>query len=169
MVSSFGATAPRTAKRLVEGSQMVAQPLHRGVAREAVRIVVDGVPQTIEVVRQERHLGGTQGFWVCPKCAALRSHLFILDGSLCCRVCGKLSYRSRYVPRAVARAAKLRRRLGGEPGLLSLLPRKPRHWSPVYYRRLIAELLQQEGVLRRILSDTIAALERRKGRLHGPR
>src|SRR5262249_24318685 len=128
---------------------------------------VDGVPQTIEVVRQERHFGGTQGFWVCPKCASLRSHLIILDGSVCCRVCGRLDHRSRHVPRAVARVAKLRRKLGGAPGLLSPLPRKPKHWSPVYYRRLIAELLQQERVLREMLGGTIAALERR--RLHGRR
>jgi hypothetical protein len=86
-----------------------------------------------------------------------------------CRVCGKLTYRSRHVPRAVARAAKLRRRLGGAPGLLAPLPRKPRHWSPVYYRRLIGELIAAEGVIREMLGGTIRALERRKGRLHGPR
>ena len=148
---------------------MVAAPLHRGLAREAVRVVVDGVEQVVEVVRQERHLGGQQGYWVCPRCAELRSHLFVLNGSLCCRVCGKLSHRSRHVPRAVARAAKLRHRLGGVPGLLSPLPRKPRHWSPVYYRRLIAELIEAEKVLAALLGGTIRALEKRKGRLHGPR
>jgi hypothetical protein len=130
---------------------------------------VDGVEQVVEIVRQPRHLGGSQAYWCCPKCSALRSHLFVLDGSLLCRVCGKLTYRSRHVPRAVARAAKLRRRLGGAPGLLAPLPRKPRHWSPVYYRRLIGELISAEGVIREMLGGTIRALERRKGRLHGPR
>lgn len=168
-MGSFGSGGLPAPRRLVEGTQGIAQPLHCGIAREAVTFLIDGVPQQVEVVRQERHLGGQQGYWVCPRCGALRAHLFILDGSLCCRVCGRLNHRSRYVPPAVARAAKLRRRLGGEPGLLSPLPRKPRHWSSVCYRRLIAELLQQERVLRGMLSDTIAALERRKGRLHGPR
>jgi hypothetical protein len=166
-MGSFGSGLEPAPRRLVESSQRLGAPRHAGLAREAVRVVVDGVPQTIEVVRQERHLGGTQGYWLCPKCAALRSHLFILDGSLCCRVCGKISYRSQHVLHpAVTRAAKLRRKLGGAPGLLSPIPRKPRHWSPVYYRRLVAELIATERVLRDMLGGTIRALERRNGRLH---
>jgi hypothetical protein len=129
---------------------------------------VDGTLQLVEVVRQERRLGGTQGYWVCPRCGALRQHLYVLDGALLCRVCGKLDYRSRHVLHpAVTRAAKLRRKLGAAPGLLSPIPRKPPHWSPVYYRRLVDELVATERVLRDMLGDTIRALERRKGRLHG--
>jgi hypothetical protein len=93
----------------------------------------------------------------------------VVAGVLACRVCLGLDYRSRHVPRAVARAAKLRRKLGAAPGLLSPLPRKPRHWSPVHYRRLIGELVATERVLAEMLGATVRALERRKGRLHGPR
>src|SRR5262249_30889602 len=94
-----------------------------------------------------------------------RSHLYALNGVLACRVCHGLGYR-RVLHPAIARAAKLRRRLGGAPGLLSPIPRQPRHWHPVHYRRLVAELIAAERGIREMLGDTIAALERRKGRLH---
>jgi hypothetical protein len=100
----------------------------------------------------------------------LRSHLYVVAGVLACRVCHGLDYRSRHTLHpAVIRAAKLRRRLSAAPGLLSPIPRKPKHWSPVYYRRLIDELIATERVLREMLRGTVRALERRKGRLHGPR
>jgi hypothetical protein len=120
----------------------------------------------VEVERQDR-LNGSQAYWRCPKCDALRQHLYVVAGELGCRGCLGLDYRSRHVPRAVARAAKLRRKLGAAPGLLSPLPRKPRHWSPVHYRRLVAELIATERVLAEMLGATVKALERRKGRLHG--
>ena len=125
--------------------------------------------QVVEVERQDR-INGTQGYWRCRKCETLRSHLYVVGGVLACRVCHGLDYRSRHVLHpAMTRAAKLRRKLGAAPGLLSPLPRKPRHWSPVYYRRLVAELIATERVLRDMLGATVQALERRKGRLHGPR
>src|SRR5262249_41038615 len=52
-----------------------ASPPHAGLAREAVTVVVNGVEQVLEVVRQERFLGGTQAYWVCAKYATLRQHL----------------------------------------------------------------------------------------------
>lgn len=166
MVASFG-SGPRCApRRTVESTQKVAAPPHAGLARETLTLSVDGVPQEVEVVRQERFLGGTQAYWCCPKCGALRSHLYVVAGELAGRCCHRLGYWSWRVPPMVARAARLRRRLGGAPGLLSPLPRKPPHWSPAYYRRRIAELVATERVLREMLGDTIRALERRNGRLH---
>jgi len=70
---------------------------------------------------------------------------------------------------ASIRAAKLRQKLGAEPGLLSPVPRKPRHWSPAYYARAVSELAAQERVIAGLLGGIVRALERRKGRLHGPR
>jgi hypothetical protein len=166
MAASFGSGAQYTPRRHVENSQRVAAPPHRGVAREEITLRVDGVGQVLEVVREDR-INGTQGYWLCPKCETLRSHLYVVAGVLACRVCHGLDYRSRHVLHpAVTRAAKLRRKLGAAPGLLSPLPRKPRHWSPVYYRRLVAELIATERVLREMLGGTIRALERRNGRLH---
>jgi len=162
-MGSFGSGLEPTPRRLVESCLMVAAPPFGAVARVALQI--DGAVQQVEVEHQERRLGGSQAYWRCPRCGALRSHLYVVDGVLACRVCHGLDYRSRHVPQAVARAAKLRRRLGGAPGLLGPLPRKPRHWRPDYYRRLIAELIAAERVIARMLHGTVAALERRKGRL----
>jgi len=152
---------------MVETTQKVAAPPHAGLARESLTLRVDGAEQVVEVVRQERFLGGTQAYWVCSRCGALRSHLYVVAGALACRVCHQL--KSSRVPPVVARAARLRRRLGAQPGLFSPLPRKPRHWSPVYYRRLIGELLETERMIAAMLRGTVAALERRNGSLHGPR
>jgi hypothetical protein len=155
---------------MIETVQRVASPPHRGLAREGVTLRIGDAEQVVEVVRQPRHLGGWQAYWRCPRCEALRSDLFVVERVLACRVCHGLDYRSRHVLHpALTRAAKLRRKLGAAPGLLSPLPRKPRHWSPVHYRRLVAELIATERVLAAMLSATVKALERRKGRLHGPR
>jgi len=167
MSASFGSGAQPGPRRLVANTPQVAAPRHAGIARERLTLCIDGVKQELEVVRQERFLGGTQAFWLCPRCAALRSHLFVARNVLACRVCLGLRYR-RLHP-AVIRAAKLRQKLGAEPGLLSPVPRKPRHWSPACYARAVSELAAQERVIAGLLGGIVRALERRKGRLHGPR
>jgi hypothetical protein len=132
-------------------------------------LLVDGAERLLEVVRQPRHLGGTQAYWVCPRCGALRDSLYVLDGTLACRVCHRLDYRSRHVNPAAVRAAKLRRRLGAAPGLLARVPPRPPHWRRDYWARTVAELAAAERVLAEMLRGTVRALERRKGRRHGPR
>jgi hypothetical protein len=169
MVTSFGTTGPpRPSRPTVESTTRVAQPPSTGVAREEVTLLVDGVPQMLEIVRQER-IHGQEGYWICKRCGALRWHLYWHQGELACRVCHKLRYRSKSLPRAVRRAAKLRRKLGAAPGLLSPVPPKPKYWSRAYYARLAGELAATESVIAEMLGATVRALERRKGRLHGPR
>jgi hypothetical protein len=147
----------------------VAPPPSTGLAHEEVRVVIDGVEQVVEIVRQDR-IHGQEAYWLCPRCSALRWHLYLRDGVLACRVCHGLSYRSQHVPTVVARAARLRRKLGAEPSLLSPLPPRPRNiWRAAWYDRLVRELAAQEAVIAEMLGATIQALERRKGRLHGPR
>ena len=168
MVSSFGSGHLAAQKPTVENTTRVAPPSHRGLAREEVTLLVDGVEQVIEVVRQER-IHGQEAYWSCPRCGALRWHLYVYNNEVACRVCHKLRYRSKRAPRAVRRAARLRRKLGAAPGLLSPLPPKPKYWSRAYYARLVGELIAVEDVIAGMLDATIQVLERRKGRLHGPR
>jgi hypothetical protein len=103
----------------------------------------------------------------------LRYHLYVRDCALACRCCHKLDYRSMHVLQkhpAVVRAAKLRRKLGAAPGLMSPLPLRPRHKKQAArYDRLARALAEQEAVLVRMLGGIVRALKRRKGRLHGPR
>jgi hypothetical protein len=109
-----------------------AEPPHRGVARETVTLSVEGREVQVEVVRQPRHLGGSQAYWRCPKCEALRSHLYVAGNELACRCCHKLDYRSRHVLHpALTRAAKLRRALNAPAGILAPLPARPRNVWPV--------------------------------------
>src|SRR5262249_37782667 len=148
MVGAFGTGHPRTLKPLVENAQRVAAPPHRGLARETVTLLVDGVPQPLEVVRQDR-IHGQQAYWNCPTCAALREAVYLRNGVLQCRCCHRLQYRSRVLQkhRAALRAAKLRRKLGALPGLLSPLPVRPRHWRRDYWARSLAELAVFEAVI----------------------
>jgi hypothetical protein len=88
-----------------------------GVAREEVTLLVDGAPQTLEIVRQER-IHGQEAYWVCPRCGELRWHLYVHNSEVACRVCLGLSYACRHHNAAAIRARKLRRRLGSLPGLL---------------------------------------------------
>src|SRR5262249_51894511 len=82
------------------------------------------------------------------------------------RACGPLlssaARLSRHVLHpAVIRAAKLRRKLGAAPGLLGKVPRKPRHWRPDYWARMVAELFEAERVLAARLHDTLKQVQRR--------
>src|SRR5215471_19152792 len=63
----FGKGRARKSRPLVETTPRVAQPPSTGVAREEVRVVIEGAPQTLEIVRQAR-IYGQEAFWICPKC-----------------------------------------------------------------------------------------------------
>src|SRR5215831_12845403 len=125
----FGKGRPRKSRPLVETTPRVAQPTSTGPAREEVRVVVDGAPQTLEIVRQPR-IHGQEAFWRCPgRCGELRWHLYLLNGVIACRECLGLTYTVKHKRnRAALRVARLRRRLGGLPSLLAPLPSRPRHW-----------------------------------------
>jgi hypothetical protein len=144
------------------------------LARET--LVVGGVEQPVEVERQERYLGGAQGYWLCPACSRRCCALFIVQNApvgsvLACRKCHRLSHRSRVLQRhkAVLRVAKLRKKLGAEPSLLSPIPPRHPRWRRDYYARMVRQLAEQEAILVGMLGDIVHALKRRKGRLHGPR
>jgi len=66
MVASFGTGHAPVKKPTVENTPRVAPPPHRGPACEEVTFLVDGVPQTLEVVRQER-IHGQEAYWCCPR------------------------------------------------------------------------------------------------------
>ena len=124
------------------------QPPSTGVAHEEVCVVIDGKEQTLEIVRQPR-IRGQEAFWLCPRCGSARWHLYLLSGEVGCRECLNLSYAVRHTRnRAALRARKLRRKLGGLPGLLSPIPPRPRNvWAAARYDRLVRELAICEAVL----------------------
>jgi hypothetical protein len=149
---------------MVEDVQRVAAPPSTGLARETVTLLVDGVPQELELVRQDR-IHGQQAYWLCPHCSKQRSHLYVRerDGELACRICCRLDYRSRHVLHpAMTKAAKLRRKLGAAPGVLSRLPPRPPRWRRDYWARTVAELAVLEAALAARLHATVEAVRRRR-------
>src|SRR5215471_11513184 len=87
----FGKGRPHKPRPTVETMPRVAPPPHRGLAREEVRVVVDGKEQTLEIVRQPR-IHGQEAFWLCPRCGSARWHLYLLSGEVACRECLGLTY-----------------------------------------------------------------------------
>src|SRR5262249_59575763 len=122
MGASFGSGPRCASRRTVESTQKVAAPPHAGLARETLTLSVDGVPQEVEVVRQERFLGGTQAYWCCPKCGALRSHLYVVAGELAGRCCHRLGYWSWRGPPPGGPGPPLCPRPGGGARLVFALP-----------------------------------------------
>jgi len=160
-MAGFGSGHSRTPRPTVENTPRVPQPPSRGVARESITVVIDGREQILEIVRHER-IHGQEAFWVC-RCGALRWHLYVVSGEIACRVCHRLTYRSKQAKRpAVTRAARLRRRLGALPNLLAPVPPKPKHWPRVHYAHLVAELAAAESVIAGMLRATVAAVKRRR-------
>src|SRR5262249_20591247 len=151
---------PRTRRRFVDAVPRVGSPPARSalgtLARETIVLVVGG--ERVEVV-VERHAlphGGAQGYWRCPQCDRRCCALFIIGSGLCCRKCGSLDYRSRHVLHpAMIKAAKLRRKLGAVPGLLSRLPKRPPHWRRDYWARTLRELAACENVIADLVGATL--------------
>src|SRR5262245_24748654 len=179
---------PRTKRRFVDAVQKIGPPPARALdgtlARETLTLVIDGVEQPVEVERQARRYGGAQGYWRCPVCDRRCCHLFVVGNAptkrvstlltpvgspVACRLCaGPLDYRSRHVLHpALIRAAKLRRKLGAAPGLLSRLPPRPPHWRSDYWARTLADLAAAERVIAELLGATLREVKRRKARLDG--
>lgn len=160
--------SPRTRRRMLDSVPRVAQPPSLGVAREEVVFVIGGAEQRVEVERRPLPRGGSQGFWLAPCCGRLCYALFIIDGRLLCRKCGRLDYRSRHVLHpAMTKAAKLRRKLGAAPGVLSKLPPRPPHWRSDYWTRSLRDLAAAEAVIVELFGATVRELRRRKVRLRG--
>jgi hypothetical protein len=102
-------------------------------------ITLDG--RTLAVVWVPWHFGGRRPFFVC-RCGRKVLQLFALRGhSWRCRHCYGLSYATRQVSvryRLILKAVKVRERLGGDLGVATPFPAKPKgmHWRR--YNRLRA-------------------------------
>jgi len=85
-----------------------------------------------------------------------------------CRLCfpGGLTYRSQHTLNpALIKAAKIRKRLGAAPGLLSAIPKRPPRWRRDYWARYVRELRMHERVISDMLDATLRAVKRQRVRL----
>jgi len=179
MVAAFGSGAQRTPRQLVEATPRICRANVRkalpkspvevaglppgAVVRASVGVRVGDVEQRIEVVYQPIMRGRWRIYLICGECCERRHALFWHLGALACYRCHNLTYQCRTTRnRLPFRVAKLRRKIGAPPSLLVPLPRKPPHWRPDYYRRMVRELAVLEAALAIRLHDTVRAVRRRR-------
>jgi hypothetical protein len=139
----------------------------------------EDVEESVGIVRVPCRFGGTRPYFICPGvvngvfCGRRVGKLYGSGRYFLCRHCYGLAYRSQHeqpYERALRRANNIRMRLGGDPGVLSPFPVKPKgmHWRS--YDRLWQRVARAEGAanehlwmwLGRLRHDA-ASSERRRG------
>jgi cytosine/adenosine deaminase-related metal-dependent hydrolase len=122
-------------------------------------------------------LGGGRPYFICPGivngniCSRWVTKLYGADTHFLCRHCYRLAYssqRENRSDRALRRANKLRMRLGGEPGMVSAFPPRPKSMHYQTYKRLQsaaanAEILAQERLVVAV-ARLLPGSDRRNGR-----
>lgn len=128
-----------------------------GAPPEAVRdeIWLDGKPRGFA-------LAGLQ--FICPDCTRRVATLYLKDLYFRCRRCGQLGYQSQRrsrATRALEKAARIKRQLGGMGEYAEPVPARPKGMHQKTYARLCREVAEAEGVwqdeqlgpLQRLLTD----------------
>jgi hypothetical protein len=102
------------------------------------------VDETVAVIRVPCRFGGSRPYFLCPgvvngvNCGRRVIKLYAGGRYFLCRHCYRLAYTSQSeteCDRALRRANKIRQRLGGDPGMASHFPERPKGmWSKTYER-----------------------------------
>jgi hypothetical protein len=137
----------------------------------------EDVAQIVLVVRAACTLGGERSYFVCPGdgreagCGRRVAKLYVSGRYFLCRHCHRLSHASQRegrLDRVLRRANKVRRRLGGDPGVASLFPPRPKGmWARTYKRlrdRVLSVELSAEQDLERHVARVLARLDEPRGR-----
>ena len=107
---------------------------------DALVLIERGFRQRVALSWTPCHLGGKRAWAVCPRCSRRVAVLFDRGGQFACRTCQELTYSSRLATpqlRAIQKARRLRKKVGGEGNLAAPFPDKPKkmHWRT--YERLV--------------------------------
>lgn len=104
--------------------------------------------QKIKLARDRRNFGGAQRYFVCPDCGRWAWKLYDVGiGRFGCRHCGQLTHQSQREGswvRALWRASKIRRYLGGSGNLSDPFPPRPAKMTMRIYECLCNEARQLE-------------------------
>lgn len=112
------------------------------------------VDQRISIEWHPCRFGGHRPYFRCPggkdgrACHRSVTRLYGAGKYFCCRHCYQLNYGSQHEDRwdrALRRANKIRIRLGGEPGMASVFPSKPKRMRHATYDRLLEQVSADEG------------------------
>jgi hypothetical protein len=127
------------------------------------------VEQPTPIVWMPCHFGGARPYFVCPgivngtACGRRVSKLYGAGTYFLCRHCYRLAYASqredRY-DRALQRANNIRMRLGGEPGMASVFPARPKGMHHRTYERLQSAILNAEILAEERLVILLGRLQR---------
>lgn len=113
------------------------------------------VKESVCIIRVPCRFGGTRPYFICPGAmhgVVCRRRVVKLYGAgryFLCRRCYRLSYASRSEgtwDRALRRANKVRMRLGGDPGMVSPFPERPKGMWVKTYERLRKEVFAAERI-----------------------
>ena len=107
----------------------------------------EDVEQAISFDRTPCNYGGYRKWFLCPRCNKRVAILYGAGKYFFCRHCYQLTYNSCNefpLQRILDKSYKIKKRLGGEPGLSSLVPDRPKGMHHKTYNRMKAEIYQLE-------------------------
>ena len=132
------------------------------------------IEQPTPIVWAPCRFGGARPYFACPgivngmACAHWVTKLYNAGSYFLCRHCYRLAYSSRRenrYDRALRRANKTRMRLGGEPGIASLFPDRPKGMHKRTYERLQSKISDAEMLANERLAIFVEQLQRRDHRI----
>jgi hypothetical protein len=109
--------------------------------------------QRVQITWTRCHFGGARPWFRCDGCGRRAAKVYLGggDAAFACRLCHRLVYRSQSqqpATRAIAKARKLRVRVGGSRSLLDPFPDRPaRMHRRSFYRLLDKAIATQERVI----------------------
>ncbi|MDF2235768.1 hypothetical protein P2H44_24710 [Albimonas sp. CAU 1670] len=127
----------------------------------------EDVDEFVPVERTPCRFGGDRPWFRCPgvvngaPCGRRVAMLYAVGKWFLCRHCARSPYASQRevaMDRALRRANKLRRRLGGEPGLGAAIPRRPKGMWRRTYDRTVDEIHNLEDAADRAFFHKAEAL-----------
>lgn len=105
------------------------------------------VEETIHIDWSERHFGGAQAYFSCPRCVTRARYLYGADTRFLCRSCYRLAYASStesQSDRSFRKVRKLRASIGAGQGLEDFIPARPRYMRKAKYQKIVQRIEQGE-------------------------
>ena len=134
----------------------------------------EDIEEPVPLAWQPCRFGGRRPYFICPgvvngtACLRRVLKLYGTGKYFLCRHCYRLSYGSQgedRFDRAMRRANRIRRRLGGEPGTAAPFPERPKGMHQRTYDRLMAQVLEAEELADERLYLAVERLLKRDDRL----
>jgi len=109
----------------------------------------EDVEQVISFAQTPCHYGGYRKWFLCPRCDKRVAILYGTGKYFLCRHCCQLTYDScnaSPLQRFFDKANKLKKQLGGDPGMAYPVATRPKGMHRSTYNRIVAEIYQLEDL-----------------------